>query len=56
MKNSYEKLCNEYLQKVKYPEYGEWCKKCIFKTIKEYGVSDSEEYLITKVFNPKFVL
>lgn len=56
MKNSYKKLCDEYSQKVKYPKYGEWCKECIFKTIKEYGVSDSEEYLITKVFNPKFVL
>lgn len=53
--NSYEKyrkLCDEYSQKVKYPEYGEWCKESIFKIIKEQGISDNEEYLITKVFNP----
>lgn len=53
--NSYEeyrKLCDEYSQKVKYPEYGEWCKESIFKVIKEHGISDNEEYLITKVFNP----
>lgn len=55
LNNSYEeyrKLCDEYSQKVKYPEYGEWCKESIFKAIKEYGVSDNKEYLITKVFNP----
>ena len=52
MRDSYKKLCDEYSQKVKYPEYGEWCKESIYKTIKEYGVSDNEEYLKTKVFNP----
>ena len=52
MEDNYKKLCDEYAQKVKYPEYGEWCKKTIFKTIKEYGVSNNEEYLKTKVFNP----
>lgn len=52
MRDSYKKLCDEYSQKVKYPEYGEWCKENIFKAIKEYGVSDNEEYLTTKVFNP----
>lgn len=53
--NSYEeyrKLCDEYSQKVKYPEYDEWCKESIFRIIKEQGISDNEEYLITKVFNP----
>lgn len=48
----YRKLCDEYSQKVKYPEYGEWCKESIVKIIKEQGISDNEEYLITKVFNP----
>lgn len=52
MRDSYKKLCDEYSQKVKYPEYGEWCKESIFKAIKEYGVSDNKEYLVTKVFNP----
>lgn len=55
LNNSYEeyrKLCDEYSQKVKYPEYGEWCKESIFKIIKEHGISDNEEYLITKAFNP----
>lgn len=48
----YRKLYDEYAQKVKYPEYGEWCKESIFRIIKEQGISDNEEYLITKVFNP----
>lgn len=29
MRDSYKKLCDEYSQKVKYPEYGEWCKESI---------------------------
>lgn len=52
MEDNYKKLCDEYAQKIKYPEYGEWCKETIFKTIKEYGISDNEEYLEKKVFNP----
>lgn len=52
MEDNYKKLCDEYAQKVKYPEYGEWCKETIFKTIKEYGINDNEEYLKEKVFNP----
>lgn len=40
MEDNYKKLCDEYAQKIKYPEYGEWCKETIFKTIKEYGISD----------------
>lgn len=52
MEDNYKKLCAEYSQKVKYPEYGEWCKDTILNIIKEYGVSDSMEYLTTKVFNP----
>ena len=52
MDSIFKQLCDEYAQSVKYPEYGEWCKEIIFNTIKEYGVSDKEEYLTTEVFNP----
>lgn len=52
MDDNFKQLCDEYAQTVKYPEYGEWCKEVIFNIIKEYGVSDKEEYLITKIFNP----
>lgn len=50
MINNYRELYNEYVQKVKYPQHGKWCKESILKAIKNCGISDSEEYLIT-VFN-----
>lgn len=37
---------------MKYPEYGEWCKKNIIETIKRQKIHSSKKYLDELVFNP----
>lgn len=50
---AYEKIYNEYCEKVKYPQYGKWCKQVVFDTIRSRGISGSREYIIKEVFDPE---
>lgn len=53
MRDSYKKLCDEYSQKVKYPEYGEWCKNVVFDILKEYKavINENIDFIKAEVFN-----
>ena len=48
----YEKLLDEYSEKIIYPQYGEWCVNTVMKNIKETTIYDSIEVL-EKIFNPQ---
>lgn len=37
---------------IKYPQYGDWCKKNVIETIRKQRIYEEKEYLEDFIFNP----
>lgn len=60
MEDNYKKLCDKYAQKVKYPQYAEWCKNTVFDTLNRFRIkgnkwliNEDRTFIESEVFNPK---
>lgn len=52
-KEKYQEKLEKAIEEVVYPQYGDWCKEIVIQFIKNQGISDSEEFIKNKVFNPE---